>query len=77
MPGVATDNQARLLQKLNSIYFLNEICLACLFLKLVLYKKSITINVCFRSLELKLNTKEGTVNERTHLFIRFKFIKKN
>ena len=28
-------------------------------------------------LELKLNTKEGTANERTHLHIFIKFIKKN
>ena len=28
-------------------------------------------------LEFKLNTKEGTVNEKNHLFIFTKFIKKN
>ena len=28
-------------------------------------------------LELKLNTKDGTTNERTHLFVFIKFIQKN
>ena len=28
-------------------------------------------------LELKLKTKEGTANERTHLFMFIRFIKKN
>ena len=27
--------------------------------------------------KLKLNTKEGTANERTHLFMLIEFIKKN
>ena len=33
--------------------------------------------VCLLFLELKLNIKESTVNETTHLFIFIKFIKKN
>ena len=36
-----------------------------------------SINVCLLFLELKLNIKEGTANERTQLFIFIKFIKKN
>ena len=34
-------------------------------------------NVCLSFVELKLKTKEGTANERTHFFIFIKFIKKN
>ena len=34
IPGVTTPNQTRLWLKLDSIYFLNGKCLACLFLKL-------------------------------------------
>ena len=34
------------------------------------------MNVCFPFLELQLNTREGTANERTHLLIFIKFIKK-
>ena len=46
-------------------------------MKLSLYQRLKTINVCLLSLELKLNIKEGTANERTYLFKFVTFIKKN
>ena len=49
--------------------------LAYLFLQMILSQRLKAINVCLLFLELKLNTREGTANDRTHLFIRF--IKKN
>ena len=35
-----------------------------------------TINVCLLFLGLKLNAKEGTANERSHIFIFIRFIRK-
>ena len=42
-----------------------------------LYLTSKKINAWLLFLELKLGTKEGTANERTHLHIFAKFVKKN
>ena len=51
--------------------------LACLFLKLIYYQRSKTINVCLLLfLELKLNKKAGTVKDRIHLFLFIKCIRK-
>ena len=47
--------------------------LACSFL----YWRSKTVTVCLLFLELKLDTKEGTANGRTHLHMFTIFIKKN
>ena len=41
--------------------------LACLFLKLI----------CIKDGRIEIRTKEGNANERTHLQIFIKFIKKN
>ena len=58
------------------MYFLNERYFS-LFVFEVDFALKIEDNVCFLFLEFKLNTKEGTANEKTHLFIFIKFIKKN
>ena len=52
-------------------------CLAGLFLKLILYLRLKAIIVCSLYLKLKLNTKQGTANEITHLFIFIKCKLKN
>ena len=53
-----------------------EDVLGCLFLKLICIKDR-RINICLLFLELNLYTKESTANERTHLHIFIKFMKKN
>ena len=58
------------------MYFLNERYFSLLVFEVDFVLK-IEDNVCFLFLEFKLNTKEGTANEKTHLFIFIKFIKKN
>ena len=58
------------------MYFLNERYFS-LFVFEVDFVLKIEDNVCFLLLEFKLHTKEGTANEKTHLFIFIKFIKKN
>ena len=74
--GVATANQARLQQKLNSFYFLNERCFSLFIFEVDLCYRSKTFNVCLLFLDLKLDTKESTANEGTHLHIFIKFITK-
>ena len=79
-PGIKSKknaNQARLKHRLDSMYFLNKRCFSLLIFEVDLYQRSNTINIYWLFLELNLNTKERTSNERTHLFIFIKFIKKN
>ena len=77
IPGVTTADQARLQQKLESIYFLDKRCFSLSIFEVGLLLKMKTINFCYLFYELKLNTTGGTTNDRARLFIFIKFIKKN
>ena len=51
-------------------------CFSLFIFEVDLYERSKTGNVCLLFLELTLDTKEDTANERSHSHIFIKFIKK-
>ena len=67
IPGVAIADCPRLSQIPDSIYFLNKRYFSLFIFEVdFVFQRSKIINVCLLFLELKLNPKGGTANEKTH-----------